>query len=177
METIQTSMGPVAIRPAVVEDAPAFRELRLQALRDHPVAFTADYDASLARPLEGWAERLTGLGSRGQIFFAFHAEQLVGMTGIQAGDSAKTRHSAFVWGVYVRPEWRGAGIVDALIEACMAWGRSHAVEIVKLGVAANNAAALRAYLRLGFSIYGVEPQAVLHDGVMYDELLMARRSS
>jgi GNAT superfamily N-acetyltransferase len=157
-----------------VEDAATFRELRLQALREHPVAFTANYDANLARPPEFWQERLRGQGVTGNIYFAVHDGGLVGMTGIQAGDSPKTRHSAWIWGVYTLPEWRGLRIVDALIEACLDWGRAHGVTVAKLGVTTINAAALQSYLRCGFSVYGVEPKAVVYEGVVYDELLMAR---
>lgn len=172
---IPSNEGPIRIRPSVVGDAAAFRELRLRALREHPIAFTSDYAVNLARPPESWAERLAAQGQDGNLFFACHNAELVGMTGIQMGDSPKNRHSAFIWGVYTLPEWRGQGIVDRLFEACLDWGRAHGVGIVKLGVAANNAAAIGAYLRLGFSVYGVEPQAVLHAGVMYDELLMAKK--
>jgi RimJ/RimL family protein N-acetyltransferase len=28
--------------------------------------------------------------------------------------------------------------------------------------------------RCGFTVYGVDPQTILHDGVYYDELLMSR---
>jgi RimJ/RimL family protein N-acetyltransferase len=38
-------------------------------------------------------------------------------------------------------------------------------------------AAIRCYNRCGFTVYGVEPQAIRHDGVMYDELLMARQAA
>lgn len=175
MLTITSPKGPITIRPAAIEDAAAFRELRLQALRDHPVAFTADYDANQARPPEAWAERLSKQGQTGNIYFAVHDEKLVGMTGIETGDSPKTRHSAIIWGVYTLPEYRGLGLVDALIDACVAWGREHGVIVLKLGVAANNPAALGAYLRCGFSVYGVEPQAVMYAGKLYDELLMARK--
>jgi len=48
------------------------------------------------------------------------------------------------------------------------------MRFVKLGVAATNASALKSYLRLGFRVYGVEPQVIFYDGVYYDELLMVK---
>jgi ribosomal protein S18 acetylase RimI-like enzyme len=175
MNTITSPKGPIFVRSAAIEDAAAFRELRLQALREHPIAFTADYDANQARPPEFWVERLRGQGQTGNIYFAEHAGALVGMTGIETSESPKTRHSAWIWGVYTLPEYRGLRLVDALIETCIEWGRAHGVMVVKLGVTTTNAAALGAYLRCGFSVYGVEPQAVVYDGKVYDELLMARK--
>jgi L-amino acid N-acyltransferase YncA len=79
-----------------------------------------------------------------------------------------------VWGVYVRAAWRGRRVADRLIEACIEWARPHGVRVAKLAVITSNAAAIRCYLRCGFSVYGVEPQVIHVDGVYHDELLMVR---
>ena len=111
---------------------------------------------------------------RGITYVAEANGALVGMTGIFRHEGAKMRHSAMLWGVYVRPGWRGMGIIDSLIEACIAWARAHAVRQAKLGVVTTNAAAIRSYVRCGFSVYGMEPEVIHHNGVYYDELLMVR---
>lgn len=174
MNQITTPNGPLTIRPAQVGDAPLFRELRLEALRRHPEAFSSDLRANEQQPMEHWQERLRDLGEKGMIYFAEHDQSLVGMTGIVRGYSPKTEHSATIWGVYVRSEWRGQRVATGLLEACMDWARGHGVRIVKLAVVATNAAAIRLYLRHGFRVYGVEPQALVYEGRSYDELLMAR---
>ena len=38
-----TPKGDLEIRSACLDDLQAFRQLRLQALHDHPEAFSADY--------------------------------------------------------------------------------------------------------------------------------------
>lgn len=86
----------------------------------------------------------------------------------------KTQHSGMIWGVFVKPAWRGAGIAQYLVEACIEWGKNHAVTVVKLGVAATNIPAIRCYARCGFAIYGIEPQAKIYESAMVDEILMAR---
>jgi len=48
----------VTIRPGTEEDAPAYRELRLEALRNHPEAFSSDYETALAKPMSFWTQRL-----------------------------------------------------------------------------------------------------------------------
>jgi RimJ/RimL family protein N-acetyltransferase len=75
----------------------------------------------------------------------------------------------------VQPDWRGRRLGEALVMAGVHWTRAEGVQIVRLAVVTTNAAAIRCYARCGFSVYGVEPQALLVDGVMYDELLMARK--
>ncbi len=174
---LETSKGTILIRGAQESDATAFRDLRLEGLKLHPDAFGAAYERDAAQPLEFWQERIRTYADprRGTIQFAVAGESLAGVTGIYRDDGAKTRHNTHIWGVYVRPDWRGAGIADALIEACVGWAEAEQVSIVKLGVATNNPGAIRCYLRCGFSIYGVEPDALRVDGVSIDEFLMARR--
>ena len=106
------------------------------------------------------------------MFIGEHKGQLMAMTGVMRGSSPKTRHSAWIWGVYVTPEWRGLHIAEEIIHSCIEWARSKDVVLAKLGVAAVNQPAIRCYERCGFKIYGTEPHAVLVDGKYYDEHLM-----
>jgi RimJ/RimL family protein N-acetyltransferase len=173
--TITTHRGNVTLRPARESDAGSYRDLRLEALRNHPEAFSSDHAINEAQPPSYWKGRLRELrDDNGMIFFAIHEDRFIGMCGIYRGSSPKTRHSATIVGVYLQPGWRGLGIAEALVNACLAWGRAHEVTIAKLGVAMNNKAAIRCYARCGFTAYGVEPSALLYDGVMYDELWMAK---
>jgi RimJ/RimL family protein N-acetyltransferase len=175
--TIHTSKGDVLIRPTRIDDAPAYRALRLIGLRAHPEAFGADYETSAARPIAYWQERMqSGAGGeQGITYVAFAADELIGMTALVRNDLAKTRHAGSIFGVYTRADWRGTGVADALIEACVAYADTLGLRLVKLGVVTSNASAIRLYARCGFQVYGVEPEALYVDGIYYDELLMARR--
>jgi RimJ/RimL family protein N-acetyltransferase len=154
-------------------NAVQFRELRLGALQDSPIAFSADYQRNLGQPPKHWEDMLTMHNDESTIFLAEQDGKLVGMTGIARGGSPKTRHSAWVWGVYVRPEWRGLHIAEELIRSCFSWAQARKIVIAKLGVAAVNKAALRCYERCGFKIYGTEPLALWNDGGYYDFHMMA----
>jgi RimJ/RimL family protein N-acetyltransferase len=168
---MDTPRGTVVIREANPADATRFRELRLDGLLDSPTAFSADYQINLSHPMSFWAGRLI-FDEHGIIFFAEHENTLVGMTGIRKGESQKTKHGAYVWGVYVRPAWRGLHIAESLIGICADWARERGVVILKLGVMANNESAVRCYKRCGFTVYGTEPRALFYEGQYYDELLM-----
>ncbi|GAB4412330.1 MAG: GNAT family N-acetyltransferase [Anaerolineales bacterium] len=174
--TLTTPRGPITIRPAVQADAAAVRELRLQALAGEPVAFSADHDTTAAQPAETWAERIATYArdSAGVIAVAEAGGHLVGMAGLARGHWPKTRHIGEVWGVYVKPDWRGLHVGAALLDECAAWARANGIVILKLGVAKVNAPAIRCYTRCGFTVCGEDHMALCVDGVYYDELLMER---
>jgi len=166
------------VRPTRKEDAPTYRDLRLEALRLHPEAFGADYETCRAWPAAEWEDRVVrGGGDEAGITFVAQAPDgaLVGMMGVFRGDGPKARHGGLIWGVYVREAWRGRGAADALLGACVDWARERGLRLVKLAVVTTNASAIRLYVRHGFSVYGVEPEVIFADGIYHDELLMVRR--
>ena len=163
----------IIIRHATLADVNSFRELRLEALKNHPTAFGQDYTENLLQPQKYWEEKLTVKSEEQALFFAEQNGQLIGMTGIFRRLSKKSMHSASIWGVYVKPEWRGRHISEALAHSCLNWAKQQNVIVVKLGVLTNNFSAIRCYERCGFSTYGTEPKAISYDGVYYDEYLMA----
>ena len=121
-----------------------------------------------------WVERPRFNDGTGMMYFAVHAQQLIGLGGIIRANSPKTQHSATIVGMYVQPDWRGFRIAEGLVTACVEWAQSVNIKVVKLAVVKTNTCAIRCYARCGFQIYGVEPQALYYDQVFYDELLMAR---
>jgi len=173
IKSIQTPNGAVVIRDANLTDIDRFRDLRLFALQESPTAFSADYDLNLEHSRQFWEGRLKP-DEHGIIFFAEHEGQLVGMAGIRKGESSKTRHGAGIWGVYVRPEWRGSRIADGLMNICCEWAILRGAEIIKLAVMSTNESAIRLYKRCGFVIYGTEPLALYHEGQYHESLHMFR---
>ncbi len=171
-DSLTTERRVLELRVARATDVQAFKKLRLQALHDHPVAFSADYEVSRNADDTFWAKYFDFDGSA-TIYLAIHKDDPIGMTGVRLGYSPKTHHSALIWGVYVQPEWRGQQVADALIRACLDWAKSKSAIIAKLGVAATNQSAIRCYQRCGFETYGVEPKAIFYDGTYYDEFLMS----
>ncbi len=68
---------------------------------------------------------------------------------------------------------RRAGIGRQLVEAVIEHARRH-VELLQLTVVSTNEPARRLYARLGFVEYGIEKNALKHDGRYWDEVLMAK---
>lgn len=167
----------IVIRPITPADVSAFREIRIEALRVHPTAFTADLPEAEQRPIEAWQERVaesTGEGT-GVIMVADADGRLAGVVGVVTPKQPKLAHSGTVWGVYVREAFRHQGIGQRLLDACIAWARGKGLAILKLSSVQGNGDAVRCYERAGFVAYGVEPQAVQWEGRFYDETLMAMK--
>ncbi len=171
-KTLATLKGTLILRDAVVTDADAFRDLRLQALRDHPEAYSSDLSQFVDSPTAYWQGRLADLGNSGTLILAFHDGAAVGICGIYREASPKVQHTATIYAVYVQPAWRGLKLTEAMIHVCLDWARGHGVNVVKLAVVCGNTPAIRVYTRLGFTVYGVEPKSTLVNGVYHDQLLM-----
>jgi ribosomal protein S18 acetylase RimI-like enzyme len=167
-----TNPPVIVIRQAAVQDAASLRALRLEALQNKPEAFASDHEAESRDSVADWEERLAASDST--IFIADAGSELAGMAGAGQYRHTKTRHNAIIWGVYVKPAWRGRRLGGQLVEACIGWAGQEGLRSVRLGVITTNPAAINSYIRAGFRVYGVEPEVIHHDGVYYDELLMIR---
>ncbi len=163
------------IRELGPEDAAAFQRVRLEGLRRHPTAFTADVDAFAAASLDEIGARL----SRGGVSFVlggFHGDrgdELVGVVGFHREAAPKLAHRGTIWGMYVRDEAQGRGIGELLLEAALDRARRQpGLAVIEIGVEANNGAARRLYERCGFERWAVQRDALRVDGHAYDEWLM-----
>ena len=170
---------PIVVRPVRTGDVEALRAMRIEAVRDCPLGFTADLAETQGRPIEWWRDLVARNAGDVEASVIVVADagggQLAGMTGCFAPKAPKLAHVATIWGVYVRPLYRGQRLADRLIGACVDWARAKSLAMVKLSVVAGNESARRCYERCGFTTYGVEPVAVRWDGAQYDELLMSLR--
>jgi len=174
--TIQTSKGEVTLRIATIQDAPKVYDLRLEALRMHPDAFTADFSTTIDRGVQAWVKLIEDYGKdeTGVIMIATCEDGLIGMAGLVRGHWPKTRHRADMWGVFVTPAWRGNRLCEGIVKNCLDWASSHQITAIMMGVNSTNVSAIHCYSHCGFYIYGTEPRAIYDQNVYYDEYLMIR---
>ena len=170
------SESPFNLRAIQAEDIENYKDLRLEALKLYPKAFSSDYADQATRPMDFWTQRVSSACNNPDqiIYLAETPEGLVGTAGLVRGESPKERHNALLVGIYVKAAYQGQGLAEKLITACLDWGKVHGIQSVKLGVGAYNTAAIRLYQRLGFVQYGNEPKALWVDGEYLDEWQMAK---
>ncbi|UVO31120.1 GNAT family N-acetyltransferase [Bradyrhizobium arachidis] len=155
------------IRLLTQADAPLYREIRLEALAANPEAFGSTLERERDMPVTWFEERL----ATSEVFGAFIGQRLVGVAGFRRQDGTKIAHKAVLWGMYVQPTARGAGVGKSLVEAVVAHAAPR-VEQLQLTVVSENASALRLYESAGFVAYGREVQGLKQNGRYFDEILM-----
>jgi len=97
-------------------------------------------------------------------------DKLPGFVAVIHPQREKLRHAVELAGMYVALAFRRRGFGCALLKASMAHAYSIVgVRQIKLGVNATNTGARALYQSIGFASYGVEPDALQVDGMLYGE--------
>ncbi|GHF47771.1 ribosomal protein S18 acetylase RimI-like enzyme [Deinococcus metalli] len=157
------------VRVLTAADAPAYRAVRLAALRSDPLAFLTTADEFAARPLDSVAARLEPT-ERTVTLGAFVDGALVGLLTLAREEAAIMAHRVNVYGVSVAPGARGRGVGDALVRAAIAHVRAWpGVATLNLAVMDTQGSARRLYERHGFRVWGRQPDAVRRDGLVLAE--------
>jgi GNAT superfamily N-acetyltransferase len=160
----------IVIRLLDASDAQAFQELRLHALASNPEAFGASYEEEASLPVETVRSRLSSPGANA-VFGAYAGDRLVGIAGFAVHERIKAAHKGVMWGVFVRPEWRGHKVGKGLVRRVIEHASRHVI-ILEAAVSLANEGARRTYHGLGFKAYGVERKALRVGDVFYDEELL-----
>jgi GNAT superfamily N-acetyltransferase len=140
----------VLVRATTVADWQALRDIRLLALRDAPDAFASAYAGESALDESVWRQRATRDGS----FLAFIPEASTSGAAGLAGGYQEPLGVVELISMFVRPQARGRGVGEALIDAVAAWARTKNAASVHLWVTETNKPARRLYERRGFTPTG-----------------------
>jgi ribosomal protein S18 acetylase RimI-like enzyme len=141
-----------AIRRLTVDDLDIFREIRAEALQQHPQSFgSTEEDEGGDAMVAAYRHWLSGT-----IFGAFGCGSLIGVAGFYVSTDKRTQHRGHIYTVYVQENSRGRGVGDRLIKELLAHAET-CVEQVHLAVLLTATAAVRTYKRNGFEIDGTDP--------------------
>jgi GNAT superfamily N-acetyltransferase len=138
-------------------------------LADAPLAYLDTLNGLVGRGIRDYLSRLKGwiTDSDQALFIATEGARLVGH--LRAFDD---HGSTGLVMVYVTPQRRGRGVLAGLVDAAAAWSAEQGRSRLVLAVMADNARAIRAYDRLGFTATGITyPHPYLP---IFTEIEMAR---
>ena len=149
------------------DDVIAFMDLRRAALLEAPFAFASSPEDDVAGSQNLVEE---ALATADQATFGAFEGELVGVAGIGRRKHLKAAHTCEIWGLYVRPEARSAGVGRALVLEALSFARTLA-GVTHVGVSATERApeAASLYRSVGFVPWGVEPAALKVGEVLVSE--------
>ena len=168
------------IRFLTPEDATAYRDLRLQALREAPTAFASSYEQEAQLPLDHFAARLRPNGDAASGIWGARCDRthLIGMLGFSRETRLKRTHVGTLWSLYVSPGFRGQGVAARLLDSAIAHARQlGGLRQLTLSVTAGNVAASALYQSRGFEPFGLEREALCVEGSYFDEQHLVLRLS
>ena len=140
-------------------DADALFQLRREALLDSPLAFSASPEDDIASSEEAVRAQLEN--RTGSLVFGAFEGGLHGMLGVNRARHIKSARKAYLWGMYVKPAWRGQGAGAALLGAAVTHARGlSGVRTLHLSVSEAAPEALRLYERAGFRVWATEPDSI-----------------
>ncbi|HEX6578371.1 MAG TPA: GNAT family N-acetyltransferase [Jiangellaceae bacterium] len=126
------------------DDWAAWRDVRLEALRDAPTAFGSTFEDQVGRTEQQWRDRLQP--ANGLTCLSMLHGRVVGMAaGHPEGDGVVELIS-----MWVSPDARRRGVGDALVDEVVRWARELHADAVELWVTRGNNSAERLYARHGF---------------------------
>jgi len=155
-----------SIQRLTANQAGAYRQIRLESLREHPEMFDGDYEIERLQRLPYFRRELAITEVYGAI-----ATPLAGIIGFTIRPEPKHAHKGLIWGMYVRPQYRGTGLGDRLLKYVIAEAIGR-VEIIQLAVVHHNPA-INLYHKNGFLEYGREERAVKIGNDYFDDIWMA----
>lgn len=146
-----------------------FRDLRLEALKSEPTAFSSSYEEEKPRPEKAWRERVKNH------LFVMADGKPVGLAGFFRNQHIKTSHVCEMYGVYLRKEYRGQGTGKRLVEAVMAEiQRLKGIKIIEVGVNPTQKVAKKLYQKHGFKTVAHFKGWMFINGKYYDALIMEK---
>ena len=164
------------IREITTEDSELYYSLRVQSEAEYPefVGFNAERELDVGQ--QGIKEILSNYPTEGTyVLGAFDNTELAGVVVASRRLSNKYRHKAFLWGMYVFPEYRGKGAARLLMDEMINWANTNP-EIIALSlqVTLSNRRGQSFYKKYGFNIFGTEQNSLFaageFHGVHYMEL-------
>lgn len=161
------------VRRLVPADINAFFAIRLRALANAPKAFNTTLEEDQKSGPARFLTTLRDESNTKAIFGAVLDDKIIAILAIFQEERSQTRHKASISSVYVDAEYRRRGLATQLLDRAIQFARKDTkVSAIYLSVESKNTSAISLYESRGFVIWGLEPKAMLREGVFYDQAQM-----
>lgn len=153
------SQSSIEIRELKPGEWKIYRDIRLEALKNEPLAFISAYSDVLKRTEESWRDGLIRTTNPNSfILFAFKNSKAVGLMGTYQKDDDNHLGIINMFTVYVRPKYRGTGVTQELMTKIIKESSQiPGIKKIRLAVHYDQISAQRFYKSVGFKKYGEDP--------------------
>jgi RimJ/RimL family protein N-acetyltransferase len=155
-------MKAINYRPAVLEDLPTLLEFE-QGI----ISYERPFDSTLKPdPISYYDLKKLILSEDSEVHVAEHNNKVIGSGYAKIIDSKPyNTHSQHVYlgFMFVKSEYRGQGVIQSISTALKSWAKANNIFEARLEVYADNASAIRAYEKSGFTKNLVEMRMSLED--------------
>lgn len=163
----------IEYRQLLPSESKKYRELRLEALKNHPLSFGPTYESQVVRDKLHYESLLENEEGIENMFAAFDGERLIGTCFFSPEEYEVRKHWGQLVQVYVTSDYRGKDVARKLMQyAIDKVFENPAIEYITLGVAEGNMPAYNLYKKLGFTEYGLQKDYMRKNGVSVNEIFM-----
>lgn len=158
-------------RKLQTEDFDSYNKLREMSLETAPEAFLSTNEEE--RGIRKKRFYSTIQNEFNFILGAFDGNELIGIVSFVREIRKKIIHKGGIFGMFVKPEYQGAGNGSKLLELALDKAfKTEGIKQINLSVITSNERAVKLYEKAGFVSYGLEKDALCINGKFFDELLM-----
>ena len=158
----------ILIRQLTGNDWREFSQIRLKALQTDPTVFGSNYQIESQMTEAEWQSRLQAKDNA--IFLIFENETSIGMTCVSVDRDDPTKKTAFLWGTWLEPHFRGKGLSELMYQTRINWAKEHpTVEKIIVSHRASNLSSKYANQKHGF-VLTHKIEKVWTDGATDDEI-------
>lgn len=154
-----------------------YRDLWLEALKETPEAFAADYETQKDIPDNVWRQRLRTVVEEKEavMVFAKLNNTLIAMIGAYFDDNPKFQHIATIWGAYVKPEYRKQGVATKMANILFQKiSDRQEIKKIKTYSITNSLLAVNVYQHFGFEIIGISKNEIRIADTYFDVYIMEK---
>ena len=145
-----------------------FELFRSKALHDYALDLSkvdgGTFDAAITRATQIFSDVLPdGQRTPGQFFFTLNEMETSGSVGWLwlANTISKRGNRAYIYSIFVWPEYRGLGFGTRALQAAEEWAISLGIQHIDLNVFGHNVDAQRLYKKLGYEAARISMTKVL----------------
>lgn len=154
-----------------------YKSLRLEAVKEDPMAFGLTYEEYLEYPDSFWISQLEEAQreTKTWIYFAQVEGQLVGMLAANRVNKKRMNHLAHIHSMSVKAEFRGKGVASKLMETVLSKLEvASDLLMAQMGVASSQTEAVELYKKFGFEVVGTRKKVFRFEDKYFDEVLMEK---